>query len=128
MTVAPIRRVVAGIVMILATATGAAAEKTGSAPAEGLPFLGIWDCEVAFFVFTPDSYAPGEDEEPLIYRSVEAYDVETQGAAEDPALATEFVLTFEDDYQIGLSGVTAQSMVWFSGASGDAFDCIRVDG
>lgn len=37
-----------------------------------------------------------------------------------------YVLSFDDGYQIGLSSVTDTSMQWLSMASGDQFECKRV--
>jgi hypothetical protein len=86
-----------------------------SAPAqarEQMPFVGVWDCEVALFTFTNETYNPG-------------------GEAPLPILALEregddFHLTFADDYRIALTGVTETRMGWFSEASGDGFECVRV--
>ena len=37
-----------------------------------------------------------------------------------------YILSFSDGYQIGLSSVTDTSMQWFSMQSGDQFECKRV--
>ncbi|MDQ0320795.1 hypothetical protein QO002_002933 [Pararhizobium capsulatum DSM 1112] len=36
-----------------------------------------------------------------------------------------YILTLPDNYQIGLSSVTATSMEWMSMASGDMFHCTK---
>ena len=33
---------------------------------DDLPFLGRWDCEVAEFTFTPDTYNNGSDDLPIL--------------------------------------------------------------
>ncbi len=104
--------------------SGAGAYITGLA--EGMPFVGDWDCGVAVFQFATDHYRPGADSDPLPYVRIEALDADTRRPVDDARTATEFVLTFDDAYQIGLSNVTATTMSWFSGASGDAFDCVRI--
>ena len=90
-------------------ATGAAASP---ASASGdAPYVGTWDCGVATFSFTRDSYDSGEDKQPI-------RKVEKEGG--------NYILSFDDDYQIGLSSVTKTSMQWLSMASGDMFNCKRV--
>lgn len=82
------------------------------AMAQTFPFEGAWDCGVGTFTFTADLYDPGGNPMPIM-------DV----AEEDG----NFILTFADDYQIGLSSVTDTTMQWLSFASGDMFDCQRLD-
>jgi hypothetical protein len=79
---------------------------------EQMPFVGVWDCEVALFTFTNETYNPGGDD-PLPILAVER-----QG--------DDFTLDLPDDYRIVLSGVTETRMGWFSEASGDGFECVRV--
>ncbi len=96
--------IVAAAVIILAnTAPGFAAGDT--------PYIGSWDCGVATFSFTKDTYDAGEG--PILVRKVEKED-------------GNYILTFDENYQIGLSSVTKTSMQWVSMASGDMFDCKRV--
>jgi hypothetical protein len=97
--------VIASIAIIaLATATpGLAAGDT--------PYTGSWDCGVATFSFTKDTYDAGEG--PMPIRKVEKED-------------GNYILSFDDNYQIGLSSVTKTSMQWLSMASGDTFDCKRL--
>ena len=78
--------------------------------AEEPPFVGTWDCEVATFTFTVDSYDSGEGPMPILK-------TEKDGAA--------YILTFADDYRIGLANITATEMDWASAASGDSFHCRR---
>jgi hypothetical protein len=85
-----------------------------SAPAqarEQMPFVGVWDCEVALFTFTNETYNPGDEPMPIL-------SVEREGDHHH--------LTFADNYRITLSNVTETSMGWLSEASGDGFGCVRV--
>ena len=79
---------------------------------EDLPFLGRWDCEVAEFTFTPDTYNNGSEDLPIL---------EIQEGTDGS-----YTLFFDDDYAITLSGFTGETMGWYSLASGDAFDCTRL--
>ena len=90
--------------IVLATAT------TGFA-GDNSPYAGIWDCEVSTFTFTKDTYDSGEG--PMPIQKVEKED-------------GNYILSFSDGYQIGLSSVTDTSMQWFSMQSGDRFECKRV--
>jgi hypothetical protein len=90
--------------VILATATPGLA-------AGDAPYIGSWDCGVATFSFTKDSYNAGEG--PMPIRKVEKED-------------GNYILSFDDNYQIGLSRVTQTSMQWLSMTSGDTFDCKRL--
>lgn len=81
-----------------------------AAAAEDPPFVGTWDCEVATFTFTADSYDSGEGPMPILR-------TEKDGNA--------YILTFADDYRIGLANITATEMDWASAASGDSFHCKR---
>jgi hypothetical protein len=79
--------------------------------ADNAPYTGTWDCGVATFSFTKDTYDAGEG--PMPVRKVEKED-------------GNYILSFDDNYQIGLSSVTKTSMQWLSMASGDTFDCKRL--
>jgi hypothetical protein len=81
---------------------------TPAAMAEPYPFEGRWDCEVGEFTFTDTTYDPGGEEMQIL-------DVAQDGDS--------FVLTFADDYQIGLDINPDGTMQWFSAASGDSFTC-----
>ncbi|WP_455271162.1 hypothetical protein [Rhizobium herbae] len=91
---------------VISLATAAPAFAAGDAP-----YIGRWDCGVATFSFTKDTYDAGEG--PMPIRKVEKED-------------GNYILSFDDNYQIGLSGVTKTSMQWLSMASGDTFDCKRL--
>lgn len=91
-------------ILALATATPVLA-------AEDAPYAGRWDCGVATFSFTADSYDAGEG--PMPVRKVEKQD-------------GNYILSFDGNYQIGLSNVTPVSMQWLSMASGDTFNCKRL--
>ena len=77
-----------------------------------LPFLGTWDCEVAYFRFTPKVYNNGSEDLPIL---------EIQEGTDNS-----YTLFFADDYMITLGDFTADSMTWLSAASGDSFSCTRV--
>jgi len=83
-------------------------------PSPSLAFLGDWDCGVAIFTFTADTYSPGAGAEPLPILSVESRSVGN------------YIVTFPDDYSIALYDVTTAGMVWSSPSTGDTFDCVRV--
>lgn len=75
-------------------------------------YAGTWDCEVSTFTFTKNTYDSGEGPMPV-------EKVEKEGE--------NYILTLDGDYQIGLSSVTDTSMQWLSMASGDMFECKRVE-
>lgn len=75
------------------------------------PYIGQWDCGVATFTFTEDSYSTGD--EPMAILKV---DVENGNY--------HFLLT--DDYSFWVSSVTDTSMEWLSDATGDNFSCKRI--
>lgn len=81
--------------------------------AKKYPFLGEWDCEIATFIFTEQNYNNGLEDLPI--RRIEG---STDGS---------FTLHFDDDYSISLSGISDQTMQWFSNESGDTFDCTRLN-
>lgn len=97
--------------VIVVTAVIALATVTPGAAADEVPYVGSWDCGVATFSFTNDTYDAGEG--PMPIRKVEKED-------------GNYILSFDDNYQIGLSSVTKTSMQWLSMASGDTFDCKRL--
>ncbi|MGQ3209685.1 MAG: hypothetical protein ACT6U0_23600 [Shinella sp.] len=72
------------------------------------PYVGTWDCEVATFTFTADAYDSGEGPMPILKS-------EKDGGA--------YILTFADDYRIGLANITDTDMDWASETSGDTFHC-----
>ena len=80
---------------------------------EPYPFEGVWDCEVATFSFTPFTYNNGSEDLPI---------QEIQEGSDGS-----YTLLFDDDYWITLSGFTGTRMGWFSGASGDSFNCRRLE-
>lgn len=85
------------------------------AGAQSYPFVGAWgggptDCSDPFR-FTATSYKPPGAKEMTIQRVVR----------EGP----HFRLFFAGGYEVGLSSVTADSLEWLSGASGDSFTLRR---
>ncbi|RGP37740.1 hypothetical protein [Pseudotabrizicola alkalilacus] len=79
---------------------------------EPLAFEGRWDCEVAQFTFTADSYNNGSDDMPIT-------DIAADGNG--------FTLSFEDDYQLHVALNDDGTLYWFSPVSGDSFTCTRLD-
>ena len=84
----------------------------GPALADDLPFLGKWDCGVATFTFTPDTYNNGSEDMPI---------QEVQEGSDGS-----YTLLFADDYTISLSGFTDDAMGWLS-SSGESLDCKRAE-
>lgn len=75
------------------------------------PYIGVWDCDVAVFTFTAESYNPGDG--PMKIRHIEA-----SGGT--------YAMTFDDGYQIGLSMNGDEAMSWLSMETGDGFECKRL--
>jgi hypothetical protein len=108
-----------GIRMKLAAAFAVAGLALGATPAlaaapADAPYVGVWDCQVGTFVFTRETYsnAGGADMQA-------ATSVEREG--------NNYIMTFADGYQIGLSSPTDTTMQWLSMESGDMFDCRRLN-
>ena len=91
---------------------GLAACAPAEAPIAGYAFVGSWDCEVETFTFTNTSYHNGAETLPI--KAVEAH-------------GRDFTLYFADGYLIALAAVTETGMTWVSGATGDQFNCKRVN-
>lgn len=102
------RTIVTGCVGVLA---GLLLSAGGGQAAQGMPFVGVWDCEVGTFTFTNQTYNPGD--QMLVIKDIAVVD-------------GDYVLSFEDGYQIGLSGITDTEMAWLSGETGDAFTCKKL--
>ncbi|HTO32120.1 MAG TPA: hypothetical protein VL202_13210 [Pararhizobium sp.] len=88
-----------------------AAAEPASAEQDAPPYIGSWDCGVGVFTFTDKTYDSGGESQAI--RKVEKED-------------GNYILSFDNKYQIGLSSVTAKSLQWLSMESGDMFDCKRV--
>lgn len=86
---------------------------SGAPGADEYPFVGKWDCEVATFIFTPTVYNNGSEDLPIL---------EIQEGSDGS-----YTLFFENGYLITLSGFTRDAMGWYSHASGDSFNCRRLD-
>ena len=95
---------VAGLTLLAACVAGA--------PVETYAFVGTWDCGVETFTFTNTTYAYGDKVLPI------------KAVRQDNR---NFTLYFADGYVIGLGAVTETGMTWVSGASGDQFNCKRVN-
>ena len=83
-----------------------------SGPVEPYAFVGAWDCGVETFTFTNSTYNNGSE----TYRM---QSVTRNGR--------DYILRFADGYSIALAAVTETGMTWVSCASGDQFNCRRVD-
>jgi hypothetical protein len=81
-------------------------------PAEPYAFVGSWDCGVDTFSFTNTTYNNGSD----TYRM---QSVSRNGR--------DYILRFANGYTIALAAVTETGLTWVSGASGDQFNCRRVN-
>jgi hypothetical protein len=97
----------------LLAAVALAASLPASAVAQDYPFVGEWDCEVATFVITNDVYNNGDQDMPI-----EEVQEGTDGT---------WTLFFADGYFFTVGDITADSMTWLSGESGDAFQCRKVN-
>ncbi len=91
---------------------GLAACVEADSPAAVYSFVGSWDCGVAVLSFTNTTYNNGSET-----RAIKA--VEADGR--------NYKLYFADGYLIGLGAVTETGMTWVSGATGDQFNCRRVN-
>lgn len=81
-------------------------------PQAAYAFVGRWDCEVEVFTFTNTTYNNGSETLPI--KAVEAD-------------GWNYKLYFADGYLIGLGAVTETGMTWVSGATGDQFNCKRLN-
>ena len=81
-------------------------------PTEPYAFVGRWDCGVETFTFTNTTYNNGSETFPI------------QSVRRD---GRNYTLRFANGYVIGLGAVTATGLTWVSGASGDQFNCTRVN-
>ncbi|WP_102959165.1 hypothetical protein [Mangrovicella endophytica] len=84
-----------------------------SAQEEELPFVGVWDCEVATFTFFHDFWNNGTDDIPI---------QETQENTDGS-----YTLFSSDEEYVTVGDFTPDSMTWLSGQSGDSFSCRRID-
>ena len=77
-----------------------------------VPYVGVWDCQVAWFTFTNETYSPGGSSV-MVVRSV----------AQE---GDDFTLDIEGNYTLILSDVTDTTMTWRSLNSGDGLACTRL--
>ena len=89
---------------------GACVQDTG--PSEPYAFVGSWDCGVDTFTFTNSTYNNGSD-------TYTMQSVSRNGR--------DYILRFANGYTIALAAVTDTGLTWVSGASGDQFNCRRVN-
>ena len=93
-------------------ALGAVAACVSDGPIEDYAFVGTWDCQVETFTFTNTTYSNGSDSYPI------------QSVSQD---GRNYTLRFANGYTIALAAVTDTGLTWVSGASGDQFNCRRVN-
>lgn len=86
---------------------------TAVAVAVAAPPYGEWDCGFLGFELNAKTYKN--------WGAPDAFIIEDMAQIEDDA----YLLVFEDDYRIGLFEITPNSLVWYSPASGDIFECER---
>ena len=91
------------------------APPTSPRPTDQLPFMGTWDCGVTTMTFTPTSYIPSPDSDPITVRGFSTQNRVT-------------TLTLADGAVIQVQVQNDNQMVWLSGSTGDSFDCTRVAG
>ncbi|MFN4201735.1 MAG: hypothetical protein ACK4GM_01585 [Tabrizicola sp.] len=80
-------------------------------PTEPFAFVGRWDCGVQIFAFTNTTYDNGS-------RTYAIQSVSRQDRT--------YTLRFANGYVITLAAVTDTGLTWISGATGDQFNCRRV--
>jgi hypothetical protein len=78
----------------------------------GYPFIGDWDCEVTVMSFSSSTYNNGFEDIPI---------AEIQEGSDGS-----WTLLFDGGDWITLSPNGPNSMAWFSGQSGDGFNCSRI--
>lgn len=76
-----------------------------------LPPFGTWDCEVMGFTLDAETYNVSGKEFPV----VQIDKLGDEG----------YYVVLPDNYDIGLFEIEENSLVWYSQASGDSFDCRR---
>ena len=82
---------------------------------EDLPFMGSWNCGVSVMTFLPDGYMPSNDDDPI--------PVTHFGVSGDRTM-----ITLKDGATFAVQMKPDGTMTWFSGQTGDSFDCERVAG
>lgn len=83
-----------------------------SGPTEPYAFVGSWDCQVETFTFTNTTYNNGSETFPI------------KSVSRD---GNNYTLFFANGYVIGLGAVTSTGLSWVSGATGDQFNCRRLN-
>jgi hypothetical protein len=81
-------------------------------PSEPYAFVGTWDCGVQVFTFTNTTYNDGTNTYPILNVSRDDRN---------------YTLTFANGYVVALGAVTETGLTWVSGATGDQFNCRRVN-
>ena len=102
------------LAVLLSAAALIATTPTSAAAPTDAPYVGVWDCQVGVFMFTRETYS-------------NAGGAEMQAASSVEKEGNNYIMTFPDGYQIGLSSPTDTSMQWLSMETGDMFDCTRLN-
>ena len=95
--------------------TACQAPPTSPRPTAQLPFMGNWDCGTRAIAFTPQSYQPSADAQPIMIRGFS-----TQNRAT--------TMTLDDGSVIEVQWQNDNQMTWRSQATGESLDCNRVTG
>ena len=85
---------------------------TNSALSESPKYIGMWDCGISEFTFTPTHYRV-LGMEPIAIKNVENS-------------TNDYFITMVDGYRISLFDVSPKTMIWHSLSSGDTFDCKKI--
>ncbi|VVT28949.1 conserved exported hypothetical protein [Roseovarius sp. EC-HK134] len=96
----------AACIVALACASGAMAETN-------VPVFGKWDCEIMHFSLDGSTYVVSGQK--INVKSVEKIADDAWGAE------------MTDGYRFAMFDVTADSLIWHSPASGDTFECKRLN-
>lgn len=97
-----------------ATCIAAVAFASGVQAETELPVYGKWDCEIMDFTLDGTAYVV----------SGQKIDVKSVEKIADDAWGAEM----KDGYRFAMFDVTADTLTWHSPASGDTFECNRVQG
>lgn len=84
-------------------------------PTDQLPFMGSWDCGVTTMTFTPETYLPSNDAQPIRITRFSTQNRVT-------------TLTLADGAVIEVQARNDNQIAWLSQSTGDTFDCTRVAG
>ena len=95
--------------------TACQAPPTSPRPTDQLPFMGSWDCGATVMTFTPDSYLPSNDAQPIRIARFSTQNRVT-------------TMTLADGAEIEVQWQSDDRITWMSKTTGDSFTCTRVAG